>query len=313
MSEVTLQINLSAGDSAYAELTVPRLLAAHPDVAERLLVVDLCKPQATGIVDPIKRYPEPAYTQRAERVSNLAKGWLESGMVDRVVWLRPGDPLFAQLSRTYLRPWVKETHDYGGCALMSYLAAFELCRTRWLLHYDADLMLYQAPGFDWSAPACQAMAKSESVIAAVPRPSAGGFGPADLPSRSEHLALRTHPDGWLNQWFSTRCYLFDCTRLRPLLPLLQGRIYWEVLAARIFRRGYPRSPEIMLFRRLSAAGQWRLMLSDPRAWLLHPIQKDAVYIAALPRLLKAVASGLCPDGQRGHQDLRLEEWKNLLA
>jgi hypothetical protein len=313
MSDVTLQINLSPGDSAYAELTVPRLFAAHPDVAERLLVVDLCKPQATGIVDPVKRFPEPAYSHRVQRVSTLAKGWLEDGLVDRVVWLRAGDPLFTSLSRIYLRPWVTATHDYGGCALMSYLAAFELCQTRFLLHYDADLMLYQAPGFDWSTCAREAMLNDEAIIAAVPRPSPGGFGPVDSPSRSEHLSLRSHTAGWLNQWFSTRCYLFDVARLRPLLPLLQGRIYWEVLAARLFRRGYPRSPEIMLYRRMTAAHRWRLMLSDPRAWLLHPIQKDATFIAALPRLLETVAAGHCPDPQRGHQDLRLEEWKSLLA
>lgn len=308
MSEITLQINLCAGDAAYAEFTVPALLAAHRGVAERLLVVDLCKPQRTRLVDPERRFPEPAYTQRRDRVVALAQAWLARGEVDRVVCLGPADPLFPTLRRTYLRPWVTATHDYGGCALMSYLAAFELCRTRWLLHYDADMLLYQAPGFDWADRARTAMTDDHPIVAAIPRPSPPTLDPPDLPSRTERIALRPHPAGWLSAWFSTRCYLFDLERLRPCLPLLQGRVYWDMLAAKILRRGYPRAPEIMLFHRLSAARRWRLTLNDSRAWLLHPTRKDAAFVAALPEILAAVTAGRCPVEQRGLQDLELGFW-----
>lgn len=312
MSEITLQINLSAGDSAYAELTVPALLAAHPHVAERLLIVDLCKPQATKIVDPAQRFPEPAFSQRVSRISALAESWLAGRKVDRVVYLRPGDPLFAKLSRTYLRPWVRETHDYGGCALMSYLAAFELCRTRWLLHYDADMLLHQSPDFDWATAAQNALSGNNAIAAAIPRPSPPPLDGPDAPSSHERLALTPHPAGWLNTWFSTRCFLFDLERLRPGLPLLQGRAYWDSLAAKILRRGYPRAPEILLFRRLSSAGLTRLSLNDRRAWLLHPVRKDAAFVAALPGLQAVIAEGRCPDAQRGQQDLNLEAWRDLL-
>lgn len=308
MTDLTLQINLSAGDAAYLELTVPRLLAAHPGVAERLLIVDLCKPQRTGIVDPARRYPEPAFSERRERVAACARRWLAAGQVDRVVWLEPGDPRFARIARTYLRPWATETHDYGGCALMGYLAAFDECRTRWLLHYDADVMLYQAPGFDWAPHARNAIGENRSIVAAIPRPCPPALDPPDLPSRHERLALTPHPAGWLNAWFSTRCYLFDCETLRHHLPLLQGRLYWETLAAKLLRRGYPRSPEILLFRRLAAAGRWRLTLNDRRAWFLHPPRKDAAFVAALPRLLGEIAAGRAPDVQRGQQELDLALW-----
>jgi len=313
MNDTTLQINLSAGDASYAELTVPALLAAHPRMDERLLVVDLCKPQRTRIVDPARRFPEPAYSQRVEHVTALAEKWRAGGQVDRVVYLRPGDPIFSTISRRYLRPWVRETHDYGGCALMAYLAAFELCRTRWLLHYDADMLLHQSPDFDWVAHAQTAMADNATIVAAVPRPSPPPLDAPDAPTSSERLALHAHPAGWLNTWFSTRCYLFDLERLRPCLPLLQGRAYWEMLTSRLLRRGYPRSPETMLFLRMSAAGRWRLALRDRRAWLLHPVRKDAAFVAALPRLLAAVGAGRCPDGQRGQQDLQLELWNEILA
>ncbi|QYM80481.1 hypothetical protein K0B96_07705 [Horticoccus luteus] len=313
MIDATLQINLSAGDAAYAELTVPALLAAHPNVADRLLVVDLCKPQRTGIVDPARRYPEPAFSQRAAHVAALALRWQAEGKVDRVSYLHPNDPLFLKISRTYLRPWVKETHDYGGCALMSYLAAFELCTTRWLLHYDADMLLHQQPGFDWAAEACAAIGDNGSIVAAIPRPSPPPLEEVDAPSFQERLEMRPHAAGWLTTWFSTRCYLFDTQALRPLLPLLQGRIFWEVLAAKILQRGYPRSPEIMLFRRMQAARCSRLTLRDRRAWLLHPVQKGPAFVAALPALQKAIAAGQSPNAQRGRQDLDLNLWRNLLS
>jgi hypothetical protein len=313
MTDVTLQINLSAGDSTYAAWTVPAIIAAHPGATERLLVVDLCKPQATRIIDPARRYAEPAYTARQQKVLQLSESWLASGLVDRVVALRPGDPLFPVLSRRYLRPWARETHDYGGCALMAYLAAFELCRTRWLLHFDADMLVHQAAGFDWVGQGQQAMAGSANVIAAVPRPSPPSPDRPEIPSENERLAFRTHASGWLNAWFSTRCYLFDLERLRPLLPLLQGGIYWENILVRLLNRGYPRSPEVILHRRLRAADRWRLMLRDERAWLLHPVQKDAAFVAVLPRLLEAVRKGEVPAGQRGQQDLDLAHWTSLLG
>lgn len=309
MRDVTLQINVSPGDVAYAALTVPALLRAHPTATERLVIVDVCKPQRTGIVDPEKRFPEPAYSQRAQAIITLAEEWRQQGLVDRVVILRAGDPLFATLSRRYLRPWLRETHDYGGCALMAYLAAFELPRTRWLLHYDADMLLHQAAGVDWPAEAQAAMAGDPTVVAASPRPSPP-VAPTerDAPTRHERLELRTVAAGWLNAWYSTRCYLFDLERLRPCLPLLQGRIYWETLAAKWLHRGYPRSPEGMLFRRMSAAGRWRLTLKRTDAWLLHPTVKDAAFVAALPRLLGEIQAGRCPAAQRGEQDLILQAW-----
>jgi len=315
MQDVTLQINLSPGDLTYAKLTVPALLRAHPRAAERLLIVDVCKPQRTGIVDPETRFPEPAFSERAAAIVAFAEELRRCGAVDRVVVLRPGDPLFATLSRRYLRPWVRETHDYGGCALMAYLAAFELPRTRWLLHYDADMLLYQEPGFDWAVAACTAMEGVASAIAASPRPSPPPVaGAPDAPTKNERLRLHEAPGGWLNAWFSTRCYLFDLEKMRACLPLLQGRIFWETVATRLLHRGYPRSPEGMLYRRMSALGRHRLTLSTRHAWLLHPTRKDAAFLAALPRLLDAVQAGRCPDAQRGQQDIILEAWtENILS
>jgi hypothetical protein len=314
MSAVTLQINLSPGDVAYAAQTVPALLRSHPAAAERLLIVDTCKPQRTGIVDPARRFPEPAYSERARAIEELAHALRRQGAVDRVVVLRPDDPLFTALRRRYLRPWVRGTHDYGGCALLAYLAAFELCSTRWLLHYDADVLLHQAPGVDWSALALSAMAEDPTIVATTPRPSPPPpAGTPDAPTRTERFELRETSAGWLNPWFSTRCFLFDLERLRPHLPLMQGRVYWESLAARLLRRGFPRSPEALLFRRMSAAGLWRLTLRAREAWMIHPTRKDSAYLVELPRILQAVHRGAYPAEQAGETEVLTTTWQRWLA
>ncbi len=308
-STITLQINLSPGDVAYAAQTVPALLRAHPQVAERVLVIDVCKPQRTRIIDPGHRFPEPAYSERVQRILAIGEQLQADGLADRVEVLRPGHALFPQLSSTYLRPWIRETHDYGGCALMSYLAAFELCRTRHLLHYDADMLLYQSPGYDWAPPAIAAMARYPQVTAASPRQAPPVVGLPDCPTTDERLAVETCKDGWLNTWFSTRCYLFDMDRLRPLLPLVQGRVWWEVLATRLRGRGYPRSPEIMLFRRMTAARRRRLTLRDPHAWLLHPVDKGSFFADHLPAILQTVEAGRFAPGQAGKADFDNQLWR----
>lgn len=315
MTDFTLQINLSPGDVDYAALTVPALLAPHPRAAERLLVVDVCKPQATRIIDPAKRYPEPRYSQRAEAIVRLAEDLRTSGQVDRVVVLRPDDPLFPALRRRYLRPWIKETHDYGGCALLAYLAAFELCRTPWLLHYDADMLAHNAPGTDWVADAQAALARRPELVAAIPRPAPPlpSDQPDDLPSLDERISARDYPEGWGQAWFSTRCYLFDMSRLRAHLPLVQGRLWWEMLATRLRGQGYPRSPEIMLFRRLGAAGRLRLCLRRRDSWLLHPVKKGPDFVAALPSLLRYVRDGRYPALQAGRQNIDLDAWASWNA
>lgn len=313
MTDYTLQINLSPGDVAYAGLTVPALLAAHPSASERLLVVDVCKPQRTAIVDPAVRFPEPAYSKRVETILAFAESLRSSGRVDRIEVLRPGSPLFPLLSQRYLRSWVKETHDYGGCALMSYLAAFELCRTRHLLHYDADMILHQSSGYDWAPPAIDAMSGLACAVAASPRQAPPPEG-TDGPTSHERIDITACDAGWLNAWFSTRCYLFDLDKLRPRLPLLQGMAYWETLASLLRGRAYPRSPETMLYRRMSATGGMRLTLKDRRAWMLHPVRKDARFIAVLPALIAAVTRGEFPKAQSGSADLDLDlpGWRELL-
>jgi hypothetical protein len=250
-----------------------------------------------------------------EQICAIAEELRYEGYFDRIVYLRPGDPLLAHLTRKYLRNVVRETHDYGGCALTAYLAALELPRTRYVVHYDGDMLLYQKPGFDWVQEALGLLAGQPKAVAATPRispPFRVVTGLPDAPSLHEARPLAMVPGGWRNDWFSTRCFLMDLHRLADYLPLLQGWTLLEVLAVKYLRRGYPRSPEMMMFKRISRAGGWRLNLSNEDAWLLHPATKPEKYIQLLPEILNAVGRGEVPNEQRGYADIKLPSWESFL-
>ena len=93
MTDTTLQINLSPGDLRYAEMTVPALVAAHPEAAERLAVVDCCRPQRTKIVNPDSRFPEPEFSKKVERIIAMTENFQEKGIFDRIEFLHPDTPV----------------------------------------------------------------------------------------------------------------------------------------------------------------------------------------------------------------------------
>lgn len=319
MAGITLQINLSPGDIPYAEVLVPALVGAHPrSVEERLAIVDCCRPQRTQLVDPEMRFQEPEFSRRVERICAIAEDLRKSGYFDRIVYLRRGSPLFATLARKYLRGLIRETHDCWACALMAYLAAFETPTTRYVLHYDADILLHQEPGFDWSTVARDLMDEHPRALMATPRvspPPRDAANGTDIPSQhnSGGILLGSEPAFWRVLWFSTRCFLLDRRKLEEFLPLLRGRFLGETLLRKWLKRSYPPSPETMLFRSAGEAGAWRMDLRTPRAWLLHPLDKSSRFLNLMPRLLEAVQKGYLPDEQRGWEDLRLPAWETYLG
>ena len=94
--DTTVQINLSPGDVAYAELCVPPLVAAHrASVARSVAVVDLCKPQRTKAVDPSARWPGREFEDRVEAIVAIAERLRAAGYFDDVHFLRPGAVVLA--------------------------------------------------------------------------------------------------------------------------------------------------------------------------------------------------------------------------
>lgn len=230
--DITLQINLCAGDLAYAEQTVPALIATHrADVREVLIIADACRPQSTPGLHAPSRFPAAPFAERVARLRGLCDCWLAAGVVDRVEWLEPAPAAVRALNLKYSGRASAWTHDHLGHAHSAYFAGWELPRTRYVLHFDADVILHQAPGYSWVRAAIALLQSESRVVVVSPRiapPLPGGDDRMmDLaaPGIGWQPAWRLTPDprGWRSEWLSTRCHLLDRTRLAEQLPLVPAR------------------------------------------------------------------------------------------
>lgn len=314
MPEICLQINLCPGDVAYAEIIVPRLLTQHAQgISHRMLIVDTNKPLRTHANQ--RDYPEPDFSEKAEQIRKIAQQFKSDGLVDQIVELNgEQSELQEHLSQKFTSGWIPPhvTHDYHGAAYLAYLAALDLCPTRFLLHYDADILLHQRSGVDWALEALDYWESLPNVISSTPRISPPGHIP-DAPSLHQGRPFYGCPGGWLDDWFSTRCFLMDIHRLSHYLPLVRGRYTLEVLFYRLLKRRYPPAPEILLFQSARPHGARRLNLSEPAAWILHPTEKPARFIELLPQLVSSIEKGSFPSEQTGQSEINLPAWENHLS
>jgi len=316
MSNITLQINLCIGDIAYARATIPPLVEAHrKNVYEKLAIVDCCRPGKTAVASLDKQLAASEFSLRVSQICSIAEELKSQGYFDRIVYFYPNDPLFSVISRKYLRNFITQTHDWKGVALMAYLAAFEICHTPFILHYDADMFLYQEAGYDWLVEAKNIMDLDPKAVAATPRiypPLNSGTDPASL-----YLGkpMKSVKDAWCNDFFSARCFLMDLSKLRTYLPLLKGRFLLETVVRKYLNRSYPPSVELMIYRCIGKAGDYNLYLKSKKAWLLHPpLSKTPRFIELLPRIQQAVSLGKVPPGQGGWENINsLSLWEEYLG
>ena len=312
IENITLQINISPGDIDYAHLTVPALVKKHLDISKRLLIVDCCRPQKTKLVDPDVKFPLKLFEEKVEKIISIAEQLMKDGIVTDIYYIKPNDPLIRKLSKKYLSGIYDCTHSGGGTANMSYWAAIELPQTKYVLHYDGDLLLYQKEGYSWVDEAMRYFNDNDKIITVLPRdapPSLDIFN--DMPTYHEGMPSENYESYWLNEFFSTRHFLIDKERLAPFLPLMQGRILVETLFRKYGRRVFPRDPEIVLFSRLSSRHAKRLILKSGDAWMLHPTSKPKEYIDILPKMITLIDAGISPKKQHGYADITLEEWKSF--
>jgi len=316
MNEVTLQITLSAGDVNYALLTVPALVKHHQDIKDRLLVVDCCRPQKTLLLDPDVKFPIEKFEQRVKQIVTISEQLLNTNEVTKVYYLWPDNPIIHKLSKKYLRGLYKTTHSAGGTGNMSYWTGFEVPETKYVLHYDGDILLYQKPGYSWVNEAIGLLDRQPEAVFAVPRLCPPVIGPdqnaSDIPSLHEGRPLKNFSDHWENDWFSTRYFLCDRSKLNGYLPLVRGKVMIELLLRKYGRRAFPIDPEILMFRSMAPRQAKRVILKNENAWAIHPVDKSGSFIEALPNIISLVELGIAPTNQHGYEDMRLESWLELI-
>lgn len=337
--DVTLQINLCAGDLAYARPLVEALVRTHrPDVREVVIVADACRPQSTPGCNAAERFPSADFREKIARLRTQCAEFESGGTVDRVVWLEPDPIALRALNRRYGGIATAWSHDHLGHAYSAYFLGWDCARTRYVAHFDADILLWQQPAHSWIRSAVAALAADEHRLAASPRiappPASGDLVDSSNPRSgwSPTWPLEPRESGWHSPWFSTRCHLIDRERLARVLPFpgaagpawintLLAPLYQlpgltggaqPALARRLARRipPFPLPPEVLLHEHAQRRGFSCLYLRDPRAWFIHPDTKPERFLRLLPRLLESVVErGEAPDGQRGQCGIRFDDWE----
>ena len=309
MQNVTLQINLCHRDIDYAEMTIPYLVEAHHGhLDEKIAIVDCCQQQESCFVYLGGKQPETVLRNRVKKICKIAEEFKNKGYFDRIIYFYPETAVIKKLHRKYLGGIITETHDWRGVALTAYLLGLDSCQTRYVLHYDADMLLYQAEGYDWIIEARNNLEGEAYAVAAGPRESP--------PITDRTFKNRPVVNGaWNHAWISARCFLMDLERLSNYLPLCRRFYFMEVLLRKYLRRNYPPFFEMMLFRRIRKSGGFKLYLKSKKAWLLHPGIKSNRYVTLLPQILKMIKDGHIPDEQIGKHEINettLIAWENFL-
>jgi hypothetical protein len=285
-ADVTLQINVCAGDVAYCGQTVPALVEVHRrDVQEVLVVMDCCRPQSTPFVHRPSRFPRPVFAERLRQLEAQCSRWLKDGVVNRVARLEGESRRLRSLNEKYTGARTAFSHDHLGHASAAYYLGWEAARTRYVLHFDGDILFHQQPGHSWVRQAVATLEQNARRLAVSPR-----IAPPPERSTVDTLVnLREMPqcgwmstwplepvsEGWSSPWFSTRCHLLDRERLAALLPLTPTR----------GRAAYQRSHRCnAILTPLFAARCWTLPVPDHGPWnpVLRAVRKLGFKVPEFP-------------------------------
>lgn len=285
-ADVTLQINVCAGDVTYCEQTVAALVETHRrKVREVVVVMDCCRPQSTPFVHRPSRFPQVPFAGRIQQLEAQCARWMKDGVIDRVARLEDDSTHLCRLNQKYSGVCTAFSHDHLGHASAAYYLGWDAARTRYVLHFDGDILFHQQPGHNWVGQAIATLEEDVHRLAVSPR-----IAPPPTRSTADTLVdLRKMPqcgwmstwplepvaEGWSSPWFSTRCHLLDRERLATMLPMTPVR----------GQAAYRRSHRVnALLAPLFAARCWTLPVPErgPMNLVMRAIRKMGFSVPEFP-------------------------------
>ena len=207
---------------------------------------------------------------------------------------------------------LRETHCFRGYPIYGSFKQFTDTDAKYILHLDCDMIFYEAPGFSWIQEGIKIMEENEDILCVLPR-----GGP---PTKDVSLHQGTTPYQvdekrglYLFKNFTSRHYLIHRERFLSLLPLKPLWLSWrEPIKSRLFGNGKMLCWEAMVEHTLEKSDLWRADLMTDQAWSIHPGDRSAEFYQLLPKIIESVNLNEFPEEQRGHFDLRLNDWKHFL-
>ena len=207
----------------------------------------------------------------------------------------------------------KETHCFRGYPIYGSFKQFLDTQAKYVLHLDCDMIFYETPEYSWINEGIKIMEENKDILCVLPR------GGPPLKSGSLHQGTTRYQIDekrglYLFKNFTSRHYLIHRERFLNLLPLkplwLSSR---EAIKSRLFGNGKMLCWESIVEHALENSDMWRADLMSDQAWSLHPGDRSEEFYKLLPQILDSVKLNEFPEEQRGHFDLRLNDWKCFLS
>lgn len=309
-ADCSLWILASEPDVSYVALTVSHLIrSCNFPFKERVLAVD------TACLSG--EYARRTILPGRQSLRDCCADLVARGVIDRVVDLDYSPDFHRQAYRKYFADYFPHTHGYRGYPVLGSLFCLEKSSSKYMLHFDCDMLLHQDASKSWIADGIELLQSCEDVVSVMPLPGP----PAEDGELRQQVPYASDPRGFFSfKNFSSRCYLIDRLRFEKLLPLpiralrsrkpLVNRLPDKIrlLAKHFVGKNVLHSFEYMVSSRLATSSLVRADLNSACAWTLHPVDHGEEFIEKLPGIIARVEAGTFPEAQSGHYDLKLELW-----
>lgn len=327
---VSIWILVARTDVPYMLQTIPhQIRSCNYPFAEKVLAVD------TAPLTGDKRYRYDTGSQ--DELDAACQTLIDRGIIDRLVKIDYAPNLVKSIYTKYFGAqqalqMLDHTHNWKGSTVYASLYCLEAAKSDYYLHFDADMLLYQDPNYDWISEAIR-LTDSIPEIAII-RPRCGPPHPEGKTFESNANNFTVDERGfYAHKFFSMRAYLIRRDRFaqlapiplmwkhRPLLsrylaPSLQplfGKLERKLRGKKGPVKGAIASFEPMTSRKLEMTDYVRADLAATEAWTIHPARHGVDFIEALPNLIQAIERGQYPLAQAGHYDLILSEWQQIIT
>jgi hypothetical protein len=222
------------------------------------------------------------------KFSRMIQELQRNGTITRCVRLSAIDS--DRLAGKYFGSRVSAMRDHRGIPLFGWIAGLEAAQTDFVLHFDSDILLHQAPGHSW-------------IDAGIPPASDGSFyDQAVAPTFDNQGNFRFKN-------FSSRRFLMNKPRFENMLPT---PLRYLSTKRRLFMQfGFDNALctwEHDVTCVLQNSKYYRVHLRSPKAWALHCRDHGRAWLRSLPALIKRVEDGRYPAEQGGHYNLMLPAW-----
>jgi hypothetical protein len=295
--DISLQINVSAADLEVCKRILQRQITFWYEELDEIIIT----------VESKKSYGKFAkdFDKNSEDLIALLEKYKSAYPKLRYHFVDYSQQRHTTLAKLFFDTTSMPEKDYRGCAFYSYLDGLAVCKNKYIIHLDSDMLIGGTPNA-WLQNAVDLLNSDKTYL--VVNPLAGPPAP-DFDIKQSYVK-KTGKYDFVFDKMSTRIFLIDMEKLSvhktTLKKVPPTPRYIKNAIKNNFTRGYMALEDLFSvmmrqrgFVRIDTLGQDENHI----AYSLHPLVKPDHYIQAIPDLLKKIDADDIPDAQRGNYNI----------